>query len=88
MATVTVSDKGWVVIPQEIRKRYSIKKGDKVHIIDFGGTISIVPALKDPIREARGMLKGGPSMTKELLKERRRELEREERDLQRWPDDH
>lgn len=35
---------------------------------------------EDPIKEARGMLKGGAG-TKELLEERRRELEREERDL-------
>jgi AbrB family looped-hinge helix DNA binding protein len=81
MATVTISEKGWVVIPKEIRERYGLKRGDKVHVIDFGGRIVIVPASKDPIAEAYGMLKGGPSMTKGLLEERRWELEQEEKDL-------
>lgn len=81
MTTATVSGKGWVVIPQEIRKRYGLKKGDKVHIIDYGGVVAIVPASKDPIAEGFGMLKGGPSLTQALLEERRWELEREERGL-------
>jgi AbrB family looped-hinge helix DNA binding protein len=84
MATVTVSKKGWVVIPHEIRQRYGIRPGDKVQVVDYAGRIAIIPAMKDPIREARGMLKGGPSLTKALLEERRRELEQEERDIQRW----
>jgi AbrB family looped-hinge helix DNA binding protein len=84
MATVTVSKKGWVVIPREIRERYGISPGDKVHIVDYAGRIGIIPAMKDPIREARGMLKGGPSLTEALLEERRREMDREERDVQRW----
>ena len=83
MAMVTVSGKGWVVIPQEIRKRHNLKKGDKVHIIDYGGVVAIVPASKDPVAEGFGMLKGGPSLTEALLDERRWELEREERDLPR-----
>jgi len=82
MATVTVSKKGWVVIPHEIRQRYGIRPGDKVQVVDYAGRIAIIPAMKDPIREARGMLKGGPSLTKALLEERRRELE--QRDIQRW----
>lgn len=81
MTVATVSGKGWVVIPQEIRERYGLKKGDKVHIIDYGGVVAIVPASKDPVAEGFGLLKGGPSLTEGLLEERRRELEREERDL-------
>jgi AbrB family looped-hinge helix DNA binding protein len=81
MATVTVSKKGWVVIPREIRQRYKIQPGDKVHIIDYAGRIAIIPAADDPIAAGRGMLKGGPSLTKALLEERRWELEREERGL-------
>lgn len=76
MATSTLSEKGWVVIPQELRDRYGLKKGDKVHVIDYGGVISIVPASEDPIKDARGMLKGKTSLTKELLKSRRRDAER------------
>jgi AbrB family looped-hinge helix DNA binding protein len=81
MATVTVSKKGWVVIPKEIRERHRLCPGDKVHIVDIAGHIALVPAARDPIAAGFGMFKGGPSMTKGLLEERRRDLEREERDL-------
>ena len=84
MATVTVSKKGWVVIPREIRQRYGIRPGDRVQVVDYAGRIAIIPAMKDPIREARGMLKGGPSLTTALLEERRRELEQEEQEIRRW----
>lgn len=81
MAAVTVSKKGWVVIPREIRQRYGIRPGDKVHIIDYAGRIALIPAAEDPIAAGRGMLKGGPSLTKALLEDRRWELEQEERGL-------
>ena len=84
MATVTVSKKGWVVIPREIRQRYGIRPGDKVQVVDYAERIAIIPAMKDPIQEARGMLKGRPSLTKALLEERRREREREEHEIERW----
>ena len=84
MATVTVSKKGWVVIPREIRQRYGIRPGDKVQVVDYAERIAIIPAMKDPIQEARGMLKGRPSLTKALLEERRRDLEREEQKIERW----
>jgi AbrB family looped-hinge helix DNA binding protein len=76
MNTSTLSEKGWVVIPQELRKRYGIKKGDKVHIIDYGGVISIVPACEAPIKNSRGMLKGKSSLIKELVKSRREDAKR------------
>lgn len=81
-ATATVSRKGWVVIPKEIRDRYGIKPGDKVDFVDYGGVLFIFPALTDPIRQSRGFLAGGPSLTEDLLEERRREREREERELE------
>ncbi len=80
MSTATISAKGWIVIPKEIRARYHLKKGDKVQIIDFGGRITILPASKDPIAEGFGMLKDGPPM-EAYLEEKRRELEEEERGL-------
>jgi AbrB family looped-hinge helix DNA binding protein len=80
MATVTVSKKGWVVIPREIRERYRIRPGDKVHVLDFGGRIAIIPVPEDPIAAGQGLLKGGRSF-QELLEEKRRELEEEEHDL-------
>ncbi len=77
MTTAIVSEKGWVVIPQEIRKRYNLKKGDKVHFIDYGGVVGIVPASNNPIKDAAGMLKGKGNMLQSLLKAHREEVERD-----------
>lgn len=48
MITGTVSGKGWVVIPQELRDRYRLKKGDKVHFIDYGEIVKLClsPAIR------------------------------------------
>ena len=70
MSTGTLSEKGWVVIPRELRERYHLKKGDKVHFIDYGGMVAIVPISREPVRDAAGMLKGRTNLTAALLKER------------------
>jgi AbrB family looped-hinge helix DNA binding protein len=75
MNTSTLSEKGWVVIPRELRERYRLKKGDRVHVIDYGGVISIVPASEASIKNSLGMLKGKTSLVKELVKTRRRDAE-------------
>lgn len=79
VTTATVSSKGWIVIPAELRRKYHIEPGGQVRIVDYGGTLALVPALEDPIREARGMLAGKTSLTRALLAERRREKAREDR---------
>jgi AbrB family looped-hinge helix DNA binding protein len=85
MPKVKVSAKGWIVIPADIRKRYGIEPGDEVHIVDYGGSLGIVPKLADPVEEVCGILAdGGPSLTQELLHERRRALEREEAEMAWW----
>ncbi len=76
---VTVSARGSVVIPKDLRERYGLKKGDKIHFIDYGGSIALVPVSKDPIHESFGMLKGKTSLTEALLKSRREDAAREER---------
>jgi len=75
---VTISQKGWVVIPAELRKKYHLTPGTEVVVVDYGGVLSIIPARRDPIKEGRGLLKGLPSLTGDLLKERAEELAREE----------
>jgi len=76
--SATVSSKGWVVIPQELRRKYGLRPGSRVQVVDYGGSLAIVPVPEDPIATARGMLAGEPSGTRELLEERRREQERED----------
>jgi AbrB family looped-hinge helix DNA binding protein len=85
MTVSTVSAKGWVVIPKEIRDRYGIKKGTRIRFVEYGGVISIVPEPEDA-REAMDALYGkfaaGPSLTAALLKDRAGELAREENEIE------
>ena len=73
MPALTVSSKGWVVIPAHLRKRYGLEPGSRVRIVDYGGVLSLVPAMDDPLQEAAGMLKGPRPLTQALLAEHRAE---------------
>ncbi len=74
LMALTISNKGWVVIPAEHRKKYNLRAGAKVVIVDYGGVLAIVPAVKDPIKQGRGFLKGIPALSATLKKDR--ELEK------------
>ncbi len=78
MATATVSSKGRVVIPADLRKKYGLEPGKLMMVVDCDGVLALVPALDDPIAQAQGMLAGGPSLTGALLRERAEELARGE----------
>ena len=73
---LTISEKGWVVIPAELRKKYQLTPGSEVIIVDYGGVLSIVPAMMNPVQQGRGLLKGAPSLSKDLRKERAKERAR------------
>ncbi|TET49019.1 MAG: AbrB/MazE/SpoVT family DNA-binding domain-containing protein [Actinomycetota bacterium] len=75
MKASVLSNKGWVVIPNSIRKRYGLKRGDQVNIIDYGDVISIIPLSTDPVKDSAGLLKGGSSLTKDLIEQRKRDKE-------------
>ena len=79
-----VSEKGWVVIPSEMRERYGWAKGSQVVIIDDGEGVYIATVSEDPIRQAMEMFKDGPSLTEALLEDRRLEREREEAKEKAW----
>jgi len=78
MTTVKVSAKGWIVIPQALRDRYGLKKGDQIQVVDYGGVLALVPIPDDPVEALHGMLAEGPSLTDELLTEHERERGLEE----------
>lgn len=78
MNEVTVSTKGWVVIPKALRDKYNLQPGTQVRVVDYGGGLSIVPLPDDPVAALRGLLADGPSLTADLLAERKREKEKEE----------
>jgi len=77
MTTATVSSKGWIVVPVGLRKKYHLQPGARVALVDYGGVLSLVPALVQPALEAAGLLKGDRSLVQALLEERARERARE-----------
>lgn len=78
MNEVIVSAKGWIVIPKALREKYKLQPGTQVCVVDYRGGLSIVPLPDDPVAALRGMFADGPSLTADLLAERKREKEKEE----------
>ncbi len=74
---VTLSQKGWVVIPAALREKYGLKPGANVQVVDYGGVLALVPTYQDPITAGAGLLKGDDSLTAAIVAEHRGELERE-----------
>ena len=70
---VIVSEKGSVVIPAELRKKYNLHPGAAVSVVDYGGVLALIPAMTDPVRQAAGMLQGKTSLTRALLTAHHRE---------------
>jgi AbrB family looped-hinge helix DNA binding protein len=56
VATVKVSSKYQIVIPQDVREKIELKPGQDVVIIEKDGVIHVIP-LK-PMKEMRGFAKG------------------------------
>jgi AbrB family looped-hinge helix DNA binding protein len=73
MSIIKATEKGQVVIPSKYRKRYGIGKGAKLVLRERDGNLYLTPALKDPVKSARGAFKNGSSALKELMASRREE---------------
>lgn len=82
METARVTSKGQLVIPSRLRRKYGIRPGTKIRFIERDREILFQPVTREYIRSVCGMLKSDVSATGELLKERAREKEREEAELE------
>ena len=80
MLSHTVTEKGTVTIPAEIRRKHNLKKGSKVKFIETEQGALIVPVLS--LADLRGIDKDRKEivykMIKELQAERREEASRGE----------
>jgi AbrB family looped-hinge helix DNA binding protein len=76
MSIVTATPKGQIVIPAPIRAKFGITGGSRVEVREEEGKIVVVPLLADPVRQARGIFKGGDSALKALAELRREEAGR------------
>ncbi len=72
MATATVTSKGQVTIPKEIRKRLHIKTGDRLDFrLEEDGTVRIVPIARK-VADVFGAfaLKSGKPLSRRAIKRR------------------
>lgn len=72
----TLTDRGQTVVPAPIRKRFNIRKGDRLVWIEDGETIKVIPVPADAIRALRGISKG-ENLWEELMKIRNEERARD-----------
>jgi len=79
--TIRASTKGQVVIPVEVRRRLGIEPGTRLSVDETEGGVLLRVLPDDPIEAARGHLAHLGPFTDDLVAERRREAEREERSL-------
>ncbi len=79
MSIVKTSSKGQVVIPKDIREKLGITPGKRLLFRVIENHAEITPLPDDPIKEMRGILRGGKSMAKALLKERQKDNQIDEK---------
>jgi AbrB family looped-hinge helix DNA binding protein len=75
MDVVTLSSKGQIVIPSKVRKKFSLKEGDSLVIVEENDAIRLQPLVN--LSELWGVdkLKNTETMLKEMRKEWDDELE-------------
>jgi AbrB family looped-hinge helix DNA binding protein len=77
MEKMTVSDKGQVVIPSKIRRRFKIKKGTRLCLEERGEEMVIKVLDEDYFNRLAGVLPGKGRLSKALLNERARDRDKE-----------
>ncbi len=85
---VTVTDRGRLVLPAEVRERLKIHDGDKVSLtVEEDGAVTLQTRAV-AMRRLRGMFKHlakpGRLASDELIAERRREARKEDREFRDW----
>lgn len=68
-----VTQKGQIVIPVKLRRSLGIQKGTPVALFEENDRIILQPLTAAYLSRLRGLLEGGLSPLKTLLKERKRE---------------
>ena len=80
--SATVTSKGQLVIPVDLRRKHGIKAGTMIHFLeDDLGRIVLAPVTEQYINSLMGCLKGSPDLLAIWTKEHRAEGKREDEKL-------
>ena len=71
-----MSKRGQISVPSKVRKQLNLRPNTALEWVIEGATARVIPVPEDPIRAFRGSGKKG--LVKQLLRERRREWQRED----------
>lgn len=71
MQTTTVTTKGQIVIPANVRKKLNICKGEKLSVIEREGKIILEPIWEDPVKAGRGMFSTRGEVLRLLVEDRK-----------------
>lgn len=67
----TVTEKGAVTLPAEVRERYGLRPGTRVYVVDYGEMVAIVPSSVDAVAAGHGSFSGETPLTAAFLAARR-----------------
>ena len=56
MTTATLTTKGQVTIPSDVRQRLGLESGDRIEFVEIDGGYAIKPAIDD-VRSLKGLLR-------------------------------
>src|SRR5262249_14908068 len=84
MPIMSITEKGQVVIPKELRDKYGITTNGEVMVTEVGGHIAVLPAPKDPIKALRGSVKFAQPVSDIVRELRDEEKQREEKLMERF----
>ena len=57
MHRVTVSSRGQIVIPAELRRKLGLSAGTHLRVYESGSKVVLVPELADPVEEGFGFIR-------------------------------
>lgn len=75
METSVVTSKGQIVIPVKIRRKYGMKSGTKVAIIEQEGKLILQPLDKNYFNKLAGIMDAKGKMLQSLMEDKKRERE-------------
>jgi AbrB family looped-hinge helix DNA binding protein len=78
MESAYVTTKGQLVVPARLRRKYGIKAGTRVRFVERDSEIILQPLTREYVRSVCGLLAEAGPATPDLLRERKRDRQREE----------